>query len=228
MKTTDQIRADKASEFATGLRLAADLIEANPGLDWPMYEGAITINLGVWEQADPEIEGDTDEEAAKRKMVEIRRQIGGFFEKHTSDWAFTLRKKLSRQVRVDIYANRDAVCERIVVGTEKKAVKEIPEDKQDEATKLRAQLAALEIEVEKEIDVVEWKCPDALAIDPKQKDQIDRIIDAGPPADEFAESRGPDGVVGQDADHLEAIADSKAAAAEISDSDLMGDPGLEG
>jgi hypothetical protein len=144
---------EQSMELVRGLRAAASLVERTSYLEWPSYEGAVSLFIHCY---------GADDAIAQRAMQDARRAIGGLFQKRVDDWSFSLDKPLSKQVHIVVTASRSKVCEAKVVGTKIEKVKEIPAEKLDEAKLLREQLAALEVEREQEVEIIEWDCPDAL------------------------------------------------------------------
>lgn len=121
-------------ETVQGLRALADFIEANPGLPWdPTYwelgvyginaedAAAFARSTGTWDKIPAGSDGE---------LLKIQRSFG--------------------PIKLGVFARRDEVCEKVVVGTETVA---IPDP---------VALAAVPtVEVERE--VVEWKCRPLLA-----------------------------------------------------------------
>lgn len=94
------------------------------------------------------------------EMTRIRRELGGGkWRKQASGDTFYLHGTVSG-VKVTLFASRSQVCERVVVGTE---TKKVPDPN-----------APM---IEKEVDVVEWVCPESL---------LDGVEDAEPVADTVA------------------------------------------
>lgn len=130
----DQVTYE-ANEEATRLRELADFVEAHP--DFPLrLEGR-----AEWSQI---YIGCTD----AAEMVANRRVIGGSWAKQVTDTTFFLDGKLGLS-HIRLYTARDAVCERVVTGTE---IKLVPDP---DAPK-----------IEKEVEIVEWICPDNITGSP--------------------------------------------------------------
>jgi hypothetical protein len=84
-------------------------------------------------------------------MRDLRRQIGGKWEKEGNDYNFSLTRKY-QEVNVCIQANRESVCEKVLTGT--KTVEHAAVEAQE----------AREAYTE-EVDVYEWQCSSLLAED---------------------------------------------------------------
>lgn len=86
-----------------------------------------------------------DYTASRDEMVARARELGGRWQKGETDSDFRLVREILPGVNYIIFAARENVCERKVVGTEKVMVP-------DPAAPL----------VEQEREVVEWVCPESL------------------------------------------------------------------
>ena len=113
-------------EYARGLRELADVIE---GCDVELYLTGETVNVLVY---------GADE------MAEKITAIGGKFTKHPMMGWFVMRRKIGGH-DIDVFASHEAVCERVVIGTE---TVEVPDP------------SAPMVTIERE--VVEWKCPPSI------------------------------------------------------------------
>lgn len=100
--TCPEARAEFARERANALRSLADLIEAKPDLAGSQYS---SIELNIYPT-------DADEMAA------LTRQVGGAREKVDHGSLLTVRRDFGARVHLDLNAQRDQVCEAVVVGTE--------------------------------------------------------------------------------------------------------------
>lgn len=122
-----------------GLRALADFLEANPDIKNPHEYGGHIYFYGA---------------DSKEQMTRWRRRAGGTWEKGF-DYAgdFTLTGNVGGHA-ITLNTRRENVCTRRVVGTRTETVREYPE----------GALVDIEmIEVEKEVEIVEWECPDTLA-----------------------------------------------------------------
>ena len=142
------IPEERAKEVA-GLRALADFLEANPEAENPhRYGGSVYFC--------DRTDYDTGEvtSSAKQEMIRWRKMAGGTWHKGKSwdDSRFELKGNVGGH-GITLSASREAVCERIVVATETKIVKEYPPGAFD---------GIEQIDVEKEVEIVEWKCPDTL------------------------------------------------------------------
>lgn len=140
--TENNATADPRAEYVAGLRMLADLLEQNPHLKLPFYGDVFPMRVLVCND-DPQ--DQRDQLAAWVKALPGRKDkaVGG-----TMGDFLMLRAKL-RGLDFEVQAQRDDVCERVVVGTktETKVVKD------------PALLASVpEVEVTEEIEIVEWRC----------------------------------------------------------------------
>lgn len=119
------------------LRAVAELIEAHPDLPAPMVTGYSSGRVEVdWFVNHDNQQRDT--------MLAIRRGIGGTWHKAPSETYYLLRRDYAGAV-LTIYADREQVCERVVVGTETVTIPAQPAvEAQPERTEVR--------------EVVEWRC----------------------------------------------------------------------
>lgn len=144
---TDQTSTERAA-YITGLRMLADLLEANDQLPLPWTGGQYDpLQLAVW--------------TSKEQLAAITRALPGPVTKDgTSPDVFRIHAYLAG-LHVSAYAGRNEVCERVVVGTETVTVPAV--EAQPERTEER--------------DVVEWKCRPLLADLPTEA-QLDGLLDA--------------------------------------------------
>lgn len=136
MSTTD----DQRAAYISGLRKFANILEAKPEVPLPFYgssDGApVIISFG-------------SDEGARDRLTAARQAVGGQWNKTVDDKWLNLSRALDG-FHIQLYAHRDAVCTRRVVGTEAKEVEE-------EVT------PAVTRRVTKEVDVIEWDCDPLLA-----------------------------------------------------------------
>ena len=83
---------------------------------------------------------------SREQLQELTRQVGGTLKKHGDENFFYLRRAFG-PVNYDINIHRDQVCERVVTG------------KRIEPARAEVTLPA---EPEREVDVYEWRCADAV------------------------------------------------------------------
>jgi hypothetical protein len=121
------------------IRHICDKLEENPDLPNLFTD----INYYAW---------GWDHEDVKQVLTDLRRALGGTFDKTYDDGYFRLKAKRG-DTRVEFIAQRDAICERRVVGTEMVEVEEYD-------AKLLAEVP--KVTVTKEQEIVEWICPEAL------------------------------------------------------------------
>lgn len=117
-QTTDEKRAARLS----GMQELVYFLQANSNVPLP-YFGSLN--------SFPNDDESVSEIARSMKPVD----------KDTSQSYFTLTKTFDGGVKLSVNWTRDAVCERIVIGTE-----EVPEYKVEAHTR----------------DIVEWKCPEGI------------------------------------------------------------------
>lgn len=126
-----EIAAKKTADYIAGLRELADFYEQNPNINLP-YEGRM-CNFGIFG-------------LSKAEIVTTVKAFG----KCTKDYdanSVTILKTFPSGIKLQIYASRQEVCERIVVAkhTEPETVtpgKWVPE----------------EVVPAREVEVVEWRC----------------------------------------------------------------------
>lgn len=142
----DQVES-LANPESTRLRQLADFVESNPTIDLPISGKSqydympIHVSSNRWEGHDL-INIDP-----KKELTRIRRAIGGKWDKDYSGASFELKGKLG-DTFVKIWASRENVCEKVVVGTE---IKEVPD-------------YANIPKVTREVEIVEWKCPESMLV----------------------------------------------------------------
>lgn len=126
---------DRAA-YTDGLRQLADWLEANPEIDLPWTGTYDSFSLGVW--------------VSKEELATIARALPGKVEKDftTLDTVVYVRAAFAG-LKVEAYAGRNAVCERIVTGTETVTVPAV--EAKPERTEER--------------EVIEWHCMPLLADD---------------------------------------------------------------
>lgn len=111
MSTTDTTR----SEFTRGLRVLADILDDNPGLPLP-YDGHKS-DLNWIVSSDPEHQRTT--------AALFARLVPGTIVKSPRGEALDLTGSIGG-LKVCFIASRDAVCERVVVGTREVTVEAAP------------------------------------------------------------------------------------------------------
>lgn len=125
---------DRRAEFATGLRAVADWFEVHPEIAIPYAH-----QIGIYDLGEDEAVG----------LAAVARAMGSARKDATEDF-ISLFKDFGGNVSVKAWAYRNAVCERVVVGTET-------------VTKLIPDPTAPEVEVIEEVEIVEWRCAPILA-----------------------------------------------------------------
>jgi hypothetical protein len=151
--TIDQQAADQRAAYISGLHKLADWLEQHPELPLP-YDGAsptggrLNFILSMF---------DDHKDLARR----FARAFPGTVEKHIRDNVLNLKASFDG-LHVLLIADRNAVCERVVVGTE--TVTEKVKDPE-----LLAQVP--EVEVTREREIVEWRCGSLLAPSDAEQDE---------------------------------------------------------
>ncbi len=134
--------------YISGLRLLADLLESDPDFPLP-YTGTETAALH-W------IVGHgADEDAAWQKdfLRRFVRAVDGPAQKGYRDDAFDLDGRLDG-LHLGVIAQRDAVCERVVIGT-REVTREVPDPD--------ALAAVPTTTVTETVEDVEWVCAPLLS-----------------------------------------------------------------
>ncbi len=143
----DQANTDQATSLANGLRALADFITANSQLAEPLAPYIGFHYVAAW--------GTPDQKTLVAELVKAGARFpGATVDKHYFDNYFNVDIRFGDEVTLHVSGDRDAVCERVVVGTDTvtKRVKD-PE--------LLAQVP--EIDVTETVDRVEWRCWPLLA-----------------------------------------------------------------
>lgn len=117
-----------SSDVVAGLRELADFLEANPGFKLPHDLDQYGV-LNVFPH-EPELFRD-----------HIRAL--GDCEKFSTSWSIGVRRKFG-PITVEVVIPHEAVCERRVLGTEKKMVVDPDAPK-----------------IEQDVEIVQWVCPDS-------------------------------------------------------------------
>lgn len=135
------------SDYTEALSLAAQILDDHPDLPSPCvwgYSSSQTVELEWQIHRDDHAE----QKATARK---IARAVGGKWDKNAYTDTFYLEQKRGA-LTLRIVAAREAVCERVVVGTETVTIPAT------EAQVIDAQPSRTE-----EREVVEWRCEPLLA-----------------------------------------------------------------
>lgn len=134
------------ADYIAGLRALADLLESTPELPLPTEPSAFEWQIGYKYPTN---------EAKRAGLAEIARLIPGRFDKNDpaeSDYNakyFELTGRLAG-ILVRIWAERDAVCRRVVTGTR-------------QVTEMVPAPDAPLVAVTKTVEDVEWRCEPLLA-----------------------------------------------------------------
>jgi hypothetical protein len=130
---------------ATKLRFVADLLDQHPDLPHPCVftygNGTVEVTWQLMNDADTK-------DAQKDHARSIIAAIGGKWDKHPWDDRFDFSRQLG-EVKLQIFAHRDQLCERVVLGTEEVTLPAV--EAKPERTETR--------------EVVEWRCTPLLADD---------------------------------------------------------------
>lgn len=144
-------------QFLNELRQVLDLLEANPEIEMPRGLGSSKWDPLAWYPSSPV-------EAAK-----IVRALGGRWEKNDpneSEYDATYLKmeaKLGLELHVQLVVSREGVCEKKVVGTERKKVEKVIQEKVTE-------------EVYEDVPVIEFECKSLLSLaDQKVMDELEGL-----------------------------------------------------
>lgn len=146
----DAPTGDQRSEYTAGLRLLADVLDRHPEVPLPYQGSRARLMISFLSAC-----GDS-----KAELAAAARAFPGPFSKVANDEYFDLNGQL-RGLRIQLVAYRDAVCERVVVGTDT-VVKKVPDP------------AAPLVEVVEEVDRVEWVCSPVLAAAVSEEDGAGR------------------------------------------------------
>lgn len=149
----DRIRQEAADREATlranriaGLRALATLLEENPSLELPTGITTFNVSLVSYSTATPEKEAAIkDSLAAAAKTLA---KAGLKVEKEYTDSFLTVSAELAPDVTYEVYADREVVCTKKVVGT-KTVLKPIMSEPMHQY-----QTGTEEVEEE----IVEWEC----------------------------------------------------------------------
>lgn len=121
-----------------GMRVAIDLIAAHPELPTPSVFAYSTGSVDVTWQLMHNDDTKDDQRGTAQRII---RAIGGHWSKNPWGDRFDFERQYDG-VKLEIYAHRDQVCERRVVGTETVTIPAV--EAQAERTETR--------------EVIEWDC----------------------------------------------------------------------
>jgi hypothetical protein len=131
------------TEYATGLRAFADMIEQNPEiLEVLQY---LHLSTHIFAEDDPQSKLALFARIAARYTTKVEKSFSTSFASVVAQFA---------GVRVSVQTDRDEVCERVVTGTET-VTKTVPDPD--------ALAAVPTVEVTEEVEQVEWRCRPLLA-----------------------------------------------------------------
>lgn len=142
MTTETNSSADERAEYIAGLRMLADLLEQNPHLKLPFYGDISPMRVLVCND-EPQEQREQLAMWARVLPGQKDKQAGG-----TTDQFLMLGANL-RGIRIEVQADRDDVCERIVLG-KKTVVETVPDP--------AYMAAAPMVERETVEEIVEWRC----------------------------------------------------------------------
>lgn len=151
----DQREETDASRTARALRSIADMIDAHPDLViGPAPEGEISP---VLRYTFDKVNIPVDTREAVAAMARAGLAVGAKVVKHQGDLYAGVTLNFGDEVSLYVYADRAAICERIVLGT-REVTKEVPD-----ATALAA---VPKVTVTETVEDVEWRCAPILGLDP--------------------------------------------------------------
>lgn len=146
-------------QFLRELRGVLDLLDANPELPYPNSIGNSEWSSLSWYPNDPL-------EAAK-----IVKALGGRWEKNDPNKSehdatyLRMKAKLGLELHVDLLVSREGVCEKTVVGTERKKVERVVQERVVE-------------EVYADVDVIKFECKSLLSVaDQKVMDELEALAE---------------------------------------------------
>lgn len=146
---TTEPEPKQSQRLAAGFRALADMLDANPDLADVGYCFSYifeAVNIPV----------DSREQIATLARAGMR--AGAKVDKHQDDNYAGVNISFG-SVGLHVYADRDEVCERIVVGT-KEVTEEVPDPE--------ALAAVPKVTVTKVVEEVEWRCGSLLSPTPAQ------------------------------------------------------------
>lgn len=156
--------------FAQGLRDLADALDAHPEIPLPTTPFFARIHPPT------DLDDERKREYARRRAAEIARAIPSKVDKQAFGSVFSLSAKFG-PISVDFDFNREQVCERVVTGTRTVTEEEPDPDAMAQVPKRT---------VTREVEDVEWRCPDSLLGSTDGDD--DAALPAQPPAVEGGQS----------------------------------------
>lgn len=138
-----------AAEQAAGLRKLADMIEQNPEVAEHLGATWDRILVSVSHVDDSKAVMAAFARAGKACGVKIRKEYDG-------TWG-SVNLDFTANVSLHVYAGREQVCKRVVVGTET-VTRKVPDPD--------ALASVPEVEVTEEVEVIKWECDSILAPNP--------------------------------------------------------------
>lgn len=136
--------------FVQGLRELADALEASPEIPLPYRYFSARVT------SPNHLDDDGKSKHAKRRAAEIARAIPAKVDKQSLGSLFALVTSFG-PIKLEVFFDRDQVCERVVTGT-RTVTEEEPDP--EEVDKLPKRT------VTREVEDVEWRCPDSLLAPP--------------------------------------------------------------
>jgi hypothetical protein len=141
----------KRTAYTQGLRAVADLIDAHPGLPEPYTSFYGSGNIDVQWYLQIQNQDFTWQKATAAKIVS---DIGGKWNKRDLvEGRLDFEQTLDNGVHLTLTVSRDAVCERVVIGTHEVTIPETPAMPACDATP----------EHVKTVEDVKWVCSPLLA-----------------------------------------------------------------
>ena len=137
---------DTRAAYIAGMRALADALEQHPEVPLPIEGKTTPIMFGAWAFRTDDPRG---------LMTTIARALPCNWDKDPGDMYFKLNGRIAG-LSVQIVADRDTVCERVVTGVET-VTKEVPDPE--------ALAAVPTVQVTETVETVEWVCKPLLAGD---------------------------------------------------------------
>jgi hypothetical protein len=134
----DHCPTGKRAAYIDGLRQLTTALEQHPEIGLPVEGTGLPLTFSFW-----------DNDAARAQMAATARALPCTWDKEASDTYLRLRGRIAG-LHVELVAYRDAVCTRVVTGTEER---EVEVEVTPAVTEKRTET----------VDVVEWDCGSLLA-----------------------------------------------------------------
>lgn len=137
-------------EFVEGLRALAQWVEDHPEIEVP-YEASSSVAMNTFTIGAQSWNSETEtEQDVAEVFAAMVKALGGSRTKDADDRYMRVTRQFGPGVALEVWATRDSVCEAVVLRTETVIEDEIVEP-------------AVTRRVEKQRDIVEWRCAPLLA-----------------------------------------------------------------